>query len=342
MNEPIHGVVVVDKPVGPTSFSIVRQARKATGARKVGHGGTLDPLASGVLPLCFGEATKLAQFLLDADKEYEAHIAFGAETDTYDADGAVTRRQPAQHLTAQDVRAALGGFLGAQSQVPPMYSALKRDGKPLYAYAREGEVLERTPRTIRIDALEMRAFASSSAAGESLAAENPSAHVFIRCSKGTYVRSLAFDLGRALGTGAHLVGLRRVRSGPFGLDRAVAPESLRVGQTLPVISPADALAHLATLTVCEDVARTLVQGRIIRWENAGAVSGQAHDLGSPIRILAPDGQLLAVAPRGAAADPIRTTRVFRPAESPSGPPSWWLPAASTSVRAVTLDDLDPD
>ena len=251
MIEPINGVVVVDKPLGPTSFAIVRQARQATGARKVGHGGTLDPMATGVLPICFGEATKLAQFLLDADKEYEAVISFGVETDTYDAAGAVTARRPSEHLGLEDVRLALRGFLGAQPQVPPMYSALKKDGRPLYEYARAGESVERVPRVVQLHALELRGFwggmapvggsagadveASSALGAVSLSDGAASARIFIRCSKGTYVRSLAHDLGRVLGTGAHLAALRRTRSGPFTLEGALSPEAL--GRTpLRVIS----------------------------------------------------------------------------------------------------------
>jgi tRNA pseudouridine55 synthase len=334
MTEPIHGVVVVDKPVGPTSFSIVRQARRATGARKVGHGGTLDPLASGVLPLCFGEATKLAQFLLDADKEYEATIRFGVETDTYDAGGAITAIRSAAHLDADALRAALAKFRGEQFQVPPMYSALKRNGRPLYAYAREGETIDREPRMIRIHALELRELTKAPAGiastpgreGASDAdggpnADGPSARIFIRCSKGTYVRSLAQDLGRAVGTAAHLSALRRTRSGPFGLDRAVHPEAL--GSTpLPVVSPADALVHLTTLVVAEDVARAIVHGQIVTWGNAGAPShnGSPAGTGGPelVRILTPAGHLLAVAPEGGSADAIRTLRVFHTTDA-NGP-----------------------
>ncbi|MEO8212346.1 MAG: tRNA pseudouridine(55) synthase TruB [Myxococcales bacterium] len=326
--EPINGVVVVDKPVGPTSFAVVRQARLATGARKVGHGGTLDPLASGVLPICFGEATKLAQFLLDADKEYEAVVTFGAETDTYDAGGVVTARYPTDGVSAGRVTDALAAFRGVQSQVPPMYSALKRDGRPLYDYARAGETVDREPRTVQLHQVELQAFwrgtppavaqgphaepQPDGAAGPSHETV-PSARIFIRCSKGTYVRSLAYDLGRALGTGAHLSALRRLRSGPFGLEDAVAPEDLS-RKPLPVITPADALRHLPTLWATEDVARDLNHGKVVTWARAttdhrGAVPDVAAAL---VRILAPNGDLLAVAPGGNPDDPIRTMRVFRP------------------------------
>jgi tRNA pseudouridine55 synthase len=326
MTEPIHGVIVVDKPVGPTSFAIVRQARQATGERKIGHGGTLDPLASGVLPLCFGEATKLAQFLLDADKEYEATIGFGVETDTYDAGGVITMKRPAAHLDIDVVRGALARFVGQQAQIPPMYSALKRDGRPLYSYARDGETLDRAPRTVHIHALQLREFIKAPAGIAALPAREggrdpnekanvacPSARILIRCSKGTYVRSLAYDLGRAVGTGAHLTALRRTRSGPFGLDGAVRPEAL-ASAPLPVVSPADALAHLATIVVAEDVAWAISRGQIVTWAKAGVLLGNApvDGIGGPlVRILGPGGHLLAVARHGGAADGIRTLRVFR-------------------------------
>ena len=150
------GVLVVDKPVGPTSFDIVRQVRRALGTRRAGHGGTLDPMASGVLPICLGEATKLAQFLLDADKEYEATLCFGVETDTFDATGTVTERRDAADLTAAARRAARWTrFAGPIRQVPPRYSALKLNGRPLYAYARAGEEVEPAPRTVVIHELEL-------------------------------------------------------------------------------------------------------------------------------------------------------------------------------------------
>jgi tRNA pseudouridine55 synthase len=328
MIEAINGVVVVDKPVGPTSFAVVRQARLATGAGKVGHGGTLDPLASGVLPICFGEATKLAQFLLDADKEYEAVVTFGAETDTYDADGVVTARYPTDDLSGERLTDALAAFRGVQAQVPPMYSALKRDGRPLYDYARAGEIVHREPRTVQLHQVEMQAFWRGAAPtlpagpqadrqrdGAAHGASNelaPSARIFIRCSKGTYVRSLAYDLGRALGTGAHLSALRRVRSGPFGLEGAVGPAAL-FRKPLPVITPAEALGHLPTLWATEDVARDLNWGKVVTW--ARATTGHAGAAPDPaaalVRILAPNGELLAVAPGGKPDDPIRTMRVFR-------------------------------
>ena len=192
---------------GPTSFDVVRRIKRAARLKRVGHGGTLDPLASGVLPICVGEGTKLAQFLLDADKEYDVTIRLGVETDTYDADGAVTAEHDASAIDEARLRAALPAFTGAIEQRPPVYSALKRDGKPLYAYARAGETVEIAPRPVTVHELSVTSFGRPQAVG-----------LHIRCSKGTYVRSLAFDIGRALGVGrpchgaaAHAVGALRAR-----------------------------------------------------------------------------------------------------------------------------------
>jgi tRNA pseudouridine55 synthase len=323
MTEPIHGVIVIDKPVGPTSFAIVRQVRRLTGARKVGHGGTLDPLASGVLPICFGEATKLAQFLLGADKEYEATIKFGVETDTYDAAGTVTARRPAGQLRAADVTRALETFVGVQPQIPPMYSALKRLGRPLHAYARAGEIVDRAPRTVTLHAIELRAFVPAPepepepepepGPASALAPETPEARIFVKCSKGTYVRTLAFDLGRAVGTGAHLSALRRTRSGPFGLEHAVAPEALSM-RPLPVVSLTDALSHLPRVEVSPDAAFALARGKRISWAQATPLGDAVARSADLVRILAPGGDLLAVARRGETSeDLIRTIRVFNAA-----------------------------
>ena len=189
-------LLIVDKPSGPSSFTVVKRVRALLGKRreKVGHGGTLDPFASGVLPICIGEGTKVLAFLLDADKAYEAVARFGVETDTLDVTGKVVAEHGVGDLSAVAVEAALIAFRGPIEQVPPMYSALKRDGRPLYSYARAGETVERAARKVTIHELEMVGF------------EAPDrARLRVRCSKGTYIRSLAADLGTRLGIGAHLV-----------------------------------------------------------------------------------------------------------------------------------------
>jgi tRNA pseudouridine55 synthase len=303
------GVLVVDKPSGPTSFDVVRRIKRAAHLKRVGHGGTLDPLASGVLPICVGEGTKLAAFLLDADKEYDVTLRLGVETDTYDAAGAVTSRRDASAIDEARVRAALPAFTGTIEQVPPAYSALKRDGRPLYEYARAGEAVEIRPRTVTIHALELTRF------------EGPEAvDLRVRCSKGTYVRSLAFDLGRALGAGGHVTALRRTRSGPFGLAAALPLEAVlerlagASDAPLPVIAPADALEHLPACAVDAAVARQLEQGKRLDWASLPGAPEARPDL--RIRVLRPDGALLAVAqPR--ADGTVGTLRVFGVVQGPA-------------------------
>jgi tRNA pseudouridine55 synthase len=252
----IDAVLVVDKPRGLTSFDVVRRVRRASGSRRVGHGGTLDPAATGVLPVCLGEATKLAQFLLDADKQYEFTVRFGVETDTDDAAGAVTARRDAGAVEEAAVRRALEPFRGAIMQVPPSYSALKRAGRPLYQYARAGEPIVAAPRAVVVHELELVAFSGPDAVS-----------LTMRCSKGTYVRALARDLGRALAVGAHVTALRRTRSGPFALadarplDEVLAALAAGDRAALPQVEPADALRHLERLTVTEGVARDVRLGR---------------------------------------------------------------------------------
>jgi tRNA pseudouridine55 synthase len=306
MIEALNGVVVVDKPVGPSSFGIVSQARRLTGARKVGHGGTLDPAASGVLPICFGEATKIAQFLLDADKEYDATIRFGIATDTYDATGTVTARGAAGHLTRPQVEQAAGRFLGWIDQRPPAFSALKRGGQPLYALARAGQTVIVEPRRIRVDAFEVLELTAQDP-------EHPTARVRVACSKGTYIRSLAHDVGVALGTGAHLEALRRTRSGPFRIVQAVAPEALGEGGAAAALVPlAQALQALPSLTLSPALVQAVSQGKAIPWREVG--TPEAGD--GPVRLLDERGALVAVAARASAqapdpgAEPLRTLRVF--------------------------------
>jgi tRNA pseudouridine55 synthase len=289
----MNGVLVVDKPVGITSFDVVRRVRRAARVRRVGHGGTLDPLASGVLPICLGEATKLVQFLLDADKEYEVTLCLGVETDSYDATGAVTARQDPSGVDEAAVLAALPAFTGRIRQVPPLYSALKRAGRPLYDYARAGEAVEVPPRQVTVHALELVRFGGTSAI-----------ELRMRCSKGTYVRSLVADLGRALGPGAHVVALRRTRSGPFAAaDARPLDQLVAAAGELPLVSPVAALGHLQRVSVDADLVRALEAGKRVRWEALGA------GVAERVAVLRPDGALLAVAePRTDGT--VRTLRVF--------------------------------
>lgn len=216
----MHGVLVIDKPAGLTSATTVDRVRRSLGLARAGHGGTLDPLATGVLVVCVGAATKLAQFLLADDKAYVADGVLGIETDTLDRTGRIVAER-AVDVSRDALLAALAAHTGDQHQIPPMYSAIKQGGVRLYHRARHGEEVERAPRPIRIDRLELLAF------------DPPRFRLAIRCSKGTYVRSLIADLGRALGAGAHLAELRRTRSGRFAIEQAVPLDRLGDATLIP-------------------------------------------------------------------------------------------------------------
>ena len=214
MPTDIDGILLLDKPLDLSSAGAVARVKRLFGARKAGHTGSLDPLASGMLPICFGEATKFAGPLLDADKEYFATVRLGEKTSTGDAEGEVVERTDIPAGIEGAISSILGKFKGAIEQVPPMYSALKRDGVPLYELARKGESVSRAPRRVQITELDLTAF------------KKPFMEIRVRCSKGTYVRTLAEDIAAALGTVGHLAALRRVASGAFRVEDAVTPEIL--------------------------------------------------------------------------------------------------------------------
>lgn len=209
----VNGVLVLDKPHGMSSNQALQKVRWLLNAEKAGHTGSLDPLATGVLPLCFGEATKFSQYLLDADKGYETVARLGVTTTTGDAEGEVLEERQVT-VGREALEAVLPRFRGEIEQVPPMYSALKKDGQPLYKLARAGEVVEREARSVTIARLELLAF------------EAPCATLAVSCSKGTYIRTLVEDIGRELDCGAHVAALRRTQAGPFGLAQAVTLEEL--------------------------------------------------------------------------------------------------------------------
>jgi tRNA pseudouridine55 synthase len=211
-----HGFLIIDKPSGVTSFSMVALVRRLTGVRRVGHAGTLDPMASGVLPVAVGQAARFIEYMDDELKTYLARVRFGAATDTYDAEGTVTATGDASSVDAAAVEAELAAFEGHIEQTPPVYSALKVAGKPLYRYAREGAEVAVASRTVYVE----RAALLSCDAGE--------AEIEVRCGKGTYIRSIAHDLGQRLGCGAHLSALRRAATGGFTLADARRPDELSV------------------------------------------------------------------------------------------------------------------
>lgn len=235
VRRPVHGVLLLDKPLGLSSNQALQKAKWLLRAEKAGHTGTLDPLATGVLPLCFGAATKFSQLHLDADKVYETTVRLGVRTSTADAEGEVIATRPVECTLGQVVE-VLDRFTGPIEQVPPMYSALKKDGKALYEYAREGETVERAPRAVVIHELELLE--------ARLDGEVPFLRLRVACSKGTYIRTLGEDIGETLGCGGHLIALRRVATGPFKEDRCITLpvlEAMDEAQRLHALLPAQAL-----------------------------------------------------------------------------------------------------
>jgi tRNA pseudouridine55 synthase len=209
-----HGYLIIDKPAGMTSHDVVGRVRRVLGERRVGHAGTLDPAAVGVLPIAVGLATRTVEYLSDASKAYLAEITFGVSTDSSDIDGTVTRVEDASHITEEAVERAVAGFRGPQMQVPPMHSAIKIGGEKMYDLARRGESVELEPRPITIHDIRLESW------------EAPVAEVYIHCSKGTYIRSLARDLGERLKTCAYMSNLVRVQTGPFSLEDAIRLDEL--------------------------------------------------------------------------------------------------------------------
>lgn len=252
----LDGVLILDKPLGLSSNHALQSARRLYNAEKAGHTGTLDPLATGLLPLCFGEATKFSAELLEADKRYVATVQLGITTDTADAEGVVLERRPVV-VGCIDVEAALAAFLGKIDQIPPMHSALKRDGKPLYEYARAGVIVERAPRRVWIHQIHLLEWMSDRFVFE------------VCCSKGTYVRTLAADLGERLGCGAHLAALRRTGIGSIDIAQAhtlTALEMLAANDRDALLLPPDTLiSSLDTAELSATDAARMQQGQAIRW-----------------------------------------------------------------------------
>ena len=253
MAQRIDGVVLLDKPSGMSSQSAVTSVKRLLHAEKAGHTGTLDPMATGLLPVCLGEATKYSQDLLDADKAYLAQLRFGIQTDTGDAQGQIIAEKSTAEVVDNAmakslIDAMLPRFIGEIQQVPPMYSALKRDGKPLYEYARSGIEIEREARRITIYSIKL------------LNVQWPVIDIEVHCSKGTYIRVLAEDMGHALGCGAHLIGLRRTMVGHLSLAQSASLERLQY--SAPQILPVDALLQtLPELTVDDIQAKRLEMGQ---------------------------------------------------------------------------------
>ena len=246
----VDGVLLIDKPVGLSSNDALTKVKRIVNAKKAGHTGTLDPFATGLLPLCFGEATKFSQDLLEADKTYDAVVHLGITTTTGDTEGEAVETRPVD-VTVEQIEAALARFRGPIMQVPPMYSALKRDGKALYEYAREGITLEREARPVTIHKLEMLAY------------EGPMLTIRVTCSKGTYVRVLGEDIGAELGCGAHLNALRRIQVGNLTVDGMVTLEQLQAHDNpLSLLAPVDALlSSFPRVELTDELAARFLNGQ---------------------------------------------------------------------------------
>ncbi|MBD3349760.1 MAG: tRNA pseudouridine(55) synthase TruB [Candidatus Eisenbacteria bacterium] len=274
-------VLAIDKPSGLTSHDVVSRLRRSTGVRRIGHAGTLDPAATGVLVILIGKATRLSQFIVDTEKEYRGSIVLGTSTDTHDAEGSVLSERPVEGLDERRLRRAMNEFTGRIEQVPPMTSAVKRDGRPLYELARKGVVVERKPRPITIHSFEFLRY------------EEPRLEFALVCSKGTYVRRLAHDLGERLGTGAHLAELVRTRVGRFSLEQA-SPlsevEDLKSDLTEVGLTMFDALSRWPALLLHDEEAESVVFGGSIRVEDDRTAAGP----GDHLRLTEDGRQLLAV------------------------------------------------
>ncbi len=296
---PLSGILNVDKPPGMTSHDVVDEIRRLAGQRKVGHAGTLDPMATGVLLVCLGPATRVAEYLMQGRKRYRATIVLGTTTDTYDADGSIVSRGGSSDFSLSEIEAALARFVGRIDQVPPMYSAIKREGRPLYELARQGKTVERAPRPVEIDAIDLLNWTA------------PTLSIEVACSPGTYIRSLAHDLGQQLGGGAYLDTLARLSSGRFALEDATSldrlAEAFEHGQEARYLLPLDeAFLDWPAAIVGAEAARRIVQGQAV---NLGGILG-GESGGMMARAYDIEGVFLAILSRESESGQWRPKKVF--------------------------------
>lgn len=288
----MDGVINVDKPSGPTSHDIVDRIRRIVGQKRVGHAGTLDPLASGVLIVCLGKATRIVEYLMSSWKEYFVGLVLGVETDTGDAAGQVVAERDASAVTRENFEKIATAFVGELDQVPPLYSAVKHEGKRLYQLAREGKVVQPSPRKVTIYSIEVISFD-----GDQKAQEKPQtrqAEIIVRCSSGTYIRSLCMDIGRSLGCGAHVSALRRTCVGKFKVENGVTLEQMeaaarqdRLENYVMSLDRALELAEMPSVYLRRDDVIPALSGRCV------SCTFKGQD-GALVRILAPDGTLIGV------------------------------------------------
>jgi tRNA pseudouridine55 synthase len=285
-NQMIDGILNIHKAPAMTSHDVVARVRKLLRQKRVGHTGTLDPMATGVLPICVGQATRVAEYLSESGKAYQAQITFGTVTDTYDAEGIVIRTASTDALTLERIENVLPRFLGPQLQVPPLYSAIKIQGQPAYKHARAGEALTLEPRAVEITQLRIVDW------------QHPKLTLDVECSKGTYIRSLAYDLGEALECGAYLTALLRTRSGPFSIEQSLTLEQLvdavEQGQIANCLFPTDyALQNYPALHLDEGTAQRVLHGNAFHYESDTGTSPLQH--AALARVYDPSGRFLAIA-----------------------------------------------
>jgi tRNA pseudouridine55 synthase len=268
----LEGIIIVDKPKGLTSTGVLNRVKRLLCTKEAGHTGTLDPFATGVLPICLSSATKIIPFLNEDFKEYEATMRLGVTTDTLDETGAVISEKPVGAVDEDDVREVFHRFTGEMWQTPPMFSAVKIGGVRLYELARRGEVVERRKRLVEINELRLLEYAP------------PFLRFFVRCSRGTYVRVLAFDVAQALGCGGHLTELRRLRSGSFDIKRANLLEELEAGK-VNLVSIREALSHLVEVEVPLGIASMIANGGQLRKKHFGRIAAGSYERGDRALIL---------------------------------------------------------
>lgn len=306
----ISGIFNIDKPSGRTSFQVVSLVRRLSGVRRVGHAGTLDPSATGVLVVCLGQATRLIEYMMEATKFYRAEVRLGITTDTLDATGTPMSQADPSNIDRQQVEEALTAFVGEIDQVPPMFSALKYNGEPLYRYARAQMQVERQARRVTIHRLQLLAF------------QPPLATIEVECGKGTYIRALAHDLGQKLGCGAHLAALARLRVGPFTLDDACSLPQLEAAfqerRWHSLLRPPDAaLPSWPAVTLSEPQERAVRFGQCLAADSLEPAQAVEND--QLCRAYSPRGQLVAILRYDAAALLWRPVKVFAAAEEAQEP-----------------------
>ena len=279
----MDGILNINKPTGKTSFSIVALVKRLSGERRVGHAGTLDPAASGVLPVCLGQGTRVVQYLMNATKSYRAQIELGVTTDTYDATGHITRQEDPSGITSEQVGSTLSSFYGIIQQTPPEYSAVKYRGRPLYQWTRAGIKVKRQSRPAKIYRLELIDF------------KLPLVTIEVECGKGTYIRALAHDFGQALGCGASLKSLVRLQCGPFDINDAVSlpqlEEAFHRGYWSRLLYPIDTvLSHWTAVVVSDDIGRLIRNGAPLALEKDSILASSSTE--KRCRVYTPDGHFI--------------------------------------------------